>query len=144
MRILIAEDQELIRSSIRSLLARRPAWEICGEAVNGLEAVRFAKELRPDIILMDISMPIMDGLEATRQVIKDGHDSKILILTLHEGKSLVERARRMGARGYLLKSEAGHSLIKALERLDGGETFFDESEKQTDSNSSISGDPHFR
>ena len=124
MRILIAEDLEVIRSGIRSILARRPAWEICGEAVNGLEAVRLAKELRPDIIIMDIRMPIMNGLEATRQVIKDDPDSKVLMLTMHEAESLVETARRAGASGYVVKFQAARTLIHALERVHDGGTFF--------------------
>ena len=124
MRILIAEDHKVIRCGIRGILTRRPEWEICGEAVNGLEAVRLAKKLRPDIIIMDIGMPIMNGLEATRQVIKDDRDSKVLILTMHEAESLVETARRVGACGYLVKSQAGGNLIKALERVHSGGTFF--------------------
>jgi two-component system nitrate/nitrite response regulator NarL len=124
MRILIAEDHEVIRSGIRSILTQRPTWEICGEAVNGLEAVRLAGELRPDIIIMDIGMPMMNGLEATQQVIKDGRDSKVLILTMHEAESLAETARRVGACGYLVKSQAGSNLIKALEHVHRGGTFF--------------------
>jgi DNA-binding NarL/FixJ family response regulator len=124
MRILIAEDHEVIRSGIRGILAQRPAWEVCGEAVNGLEAVRLAKELRPDIIVMDIGMPVMNGLEATLQVMKDGN-SKVLILSLHEGKHLIETARRMGALGYVVKSQANRNLIKAMEYIHGGGMFFD-------------------
>jgi DNA-binding NarL/FixJ family response regulator len=124
MRILVAEDHEVIRRGIRSILTQRPAWGICGEAANGLDAVRPAKELLPDIIIMDIGMPIMNGLEATQQVIKDGRDSKVLILTMHEAESLVETARRIGACGYVVKSQAGRTLIHALEHVHGGGTFF--------------------
>jgi DNA-binding NarL/FixJ family response regulator len=130
MRILIAEDHETIRSGIRGILAQRPGWEVCGEAVNGLEAVRLAKELRPDIIVMDIGMPVMNGLEATQQVVKDGN-SKVLILTLYEGKSLIEKARRMGALGYVVKSQANRDLIKAIEHIRGGRMFFDSRSDET-------------
>ena len=124
MRILIAEDHEVTRSGIRSILAQRPIWEFCGEALNGLEAVRLAKELQPDIIIMDIGMPMMNGLEATQQVIRNNLGSKVLILTMHEAENLVETARRMGARGYVVKLQAGGNLIKALEHVHGGGTFF--------------------
>ena len=125
MRILIADDHELIRNGIRNLLAGLSKYEVCGEAVNGQEAVRLAKELRPDVIIMDMVMPLMNGLEATKHVIKDGCDARILIFTLHEAKSLAETARKAGARGFLPKSQVCHSLISALEQLHDGGTFFD-------------------
>jgi DNA-binding NarL/FixJ family response regulator len=124
MRILIADDHEVVRHGIRMVLEARPQWEVCGEALNGHEALRMAGELRPDIIIMDITMPVMSGLEAAEQVTKHSPDTKVLIFTMHESQTLPETVRRAGARGYLVKSQAARDLIKALECLDGGGTFF--------------------
>jgi DNA-binding NarL/FixJ family response regulator len=124
MRILIAEDHEVVRHGIRTVLEARPQWEVCGEAFNGHQALRMAGELLPDIIIMDITMPVMTGLEAAEQVTKYSPDTKVLIFTMHESQTLLEIVRRIGARGYLVKSRAGDDLITALECLDGGGTFF--------------------
>ena len=124
MRILIADDHEIVRQGIRMVLEARPLWKICGEALDGDEAFRMAGELRPDIVIMDITMPVMTGLEATEKLTKYGPETKVLIFTMHESQTLPDSVRRVGGRGYLVKSQAARDLIKALECLDRGGTFF--------------------
>jgi DNA-binding NarL/FixJ family response regulator len=134
MRILIADDYEGVRNGIRTVLETRPEWEVCGEAVNGQDAVRLARELSPDVIIMDIAMPVMSGLEATKQLTKHGcgTDTKVLIFTMEESQSLPEAVRRAGASGYVLKSQAARDLLNALDRVHGGGTFFDDGVKKAD------------
>lgn len=124
-RILIADDHEVVRQGIRAILQARPEWEICGEAVDGREAIRFAKQLNPDVIIMDITMPHLSGLEASQEISKLQLPSRVLIFTMHESKSLGPSVRRAGAHGYVVKSRAARDLIDALDRLLGGGTFFD-------------------
>jgi DNA-binding NarL/FixJ family response regulator len=124
-RILIADDHEVVRQGIRAILQARPDWEICGEAVDGREAIRFAKQLHPDVIIMDITMPHLSGLEASQEIAKLQLPSRVLIFTMHESKSLAPSVRRAGAHGYVVKSRAARDLIDALDRLLGGGTFFD-------------------
>ena len=123
-RILIADDHEVVRQGIRTILSARPEWEICGEAVNGQEAIRLAGELHPDAIIMDITMPVMSGLEAARQLSKDKAGAPILIFTMHESRSLAESVRETGARGFVFKSRAARDLIHALEILLGGGSYY--------------------
>jgi DNA-binding NarL/FixJ family response regulator len=123
-RILIADDHEVVRQGVRQILAARPEWEICGEAVNGQEAIQLAGELRPDVIIMDITMPVMSGLEAARKLSGDRNGPPILIFTMHESRSLAESVKEVGARGFVFKSRAARDLIKALETLLKGGTFF--------------------
>lgn len=124
VRILVADDHEVVRQGIRTILSTRPDWEICGEAVNGQEAIKLAEELRPDAIIMDITMPVMSGLEATRQITKDKSSAPILIFTMHESRSLADSVRETGARGFVFKSRAAHDLINALEVLLRNGTYF--------------------
>jgi DNA-binding NarL/FixJ family response regulator len=124
MRILIADDHEVVRQGIRMVLEARPQWEVCGEALDGGEALRMAGELRPDIIIMDITMPVMTGLEATAKLTQYRPETKVLIFTMHESRTLPDSVRRAGGRGYLVKSQAARDLIHALECLDRGGTFF--------------------
>jgi DNA-binding NarL/FixJ family response regulator len=125
-KILVADDHEVVRQGIRMILEARPDWEICGEAENGQEAIRLASELRPDIIIMDITMPVMSGLDAARELSKLRLPSRVLIFTMHESKSLDSSVRKVGADGYVVKSRASRDLIEALERLLGGGTFFND------------------
>jgi DNA-binding NarL/FixJ family response regulator len=138
MRILIADDHEVIRHGIRTILQTRPQWQICGEAMDGRLAVRLARELLPDVVIMDIVMPTMNGLQATERLIQEGCTSRVLILALDESQALRETARRAGARGYVAKSQAARSLIDALERVHAGGTFFDG--QKVDEQAEISGD----
>jgi DNA-binding NarL/FixJ family response regulator len=124
-RILIADDHEVVRQGIRAILQARADWEICGEAVDGREALRITKQLAPDVVIMDITMPHMSGLEAAQEIAKSGLPSRVLIFTMHDSKSLASSVQKAGAQGYVVKSRAARDLVDALERLLGGGTFFD-------------------
>jgi DNA-binding NarL/FixJ family response regulator len=124
-RILVADDHEVVRQGVRAILQARPEWEICGEAVDGREAIRLTKELRPDVVIMDITMPHMSGLEAAQEITRLELPSRVLIFTMHESKSLAPSVRKTGAQGYVVKSRAARDLIEALDRLLSGGTFFD-------------------
>jgi len=124
-KILVADDHEVVRQGIRTILQGRPDWEICGEAGNGEEAIRLVRQLRPDVVIMDITMPVMSGLEASRELARLQLPSRVLIFTMHESKSLGSSVRKAGAHGYVVKSRAARDLIEALDRLLGGGTFFD-------------------
>jgi DNA-binding NarL/FixJ family response regulator len=123
-RIFIADDHEVVRKGLISLLEAQPGWEVCGEAGDGREAVEKAAELKPDITILDIGMPGLNGLEATRQILKVNPDAKILILTLHDSDSVVREVLNAGARGFLLKSDAARDLVAAAEALRRDKTYF--------------------
>lgn len=124
-RLLIADDHEVVRQGVRAILQTRPEWQICGEAVDGRQAIKLTQELHPDIVIMDITMPLMSGLEASQEIARLQLPSRVLIFTMHESKSLAQSVRKAGAQGFVLKSRAARDLIEALERLLGGGTFFD-------------------
>jgi len=124
LRILIADDHEVARRGIRSLLEGHPGWEICGEAKDGREAVDLANGLKPDIFLLDIGMPNLNGLDAARQILALYPEARILILTIHDSEQVVREVLAAGARGFLLKSDAGRDLIAAVEALQNRRTFF--------------------
>lgn len=124
VKILVVDDHEVVHQGIRMILQARSDWEIVGEANNGAEAVEMARSLQPDVIIMDITMPVMNGLEATRQLTKMGLNSPVVIFTMHESQGLVESVQSAGGRGLVLKSRAAHDLIEALTRVIGGGTYF--------------------
>jgi DNA-binding NarL/FixJ family response regulator len=127
--IFIVDDHEVLREGIRSIISRaRPQWRICGEAANGPDAIDAANRLHPTIILLDVTMPGMSGLEAAARISKLGLPSQILIFTMHESGELANDARRCGARGYVGKSDAARHLILAIETLLSGGTFFGQPE----------------
>ncbi|MGA2149711.1 MAG: response regulator transcription factor [Bryobacteraceae bacterium] len=118
MRILLVDDHQVVRRGVAGLIVdARPDWEVCGEASTGREAVAAAASLRPDIVVMDISMPDMNGLEATREILKNSPDIEVLVLSMHESDQMVHDVLGAGARGYILKRDAGNDLITALEAL---------------------------
>lgn len=123
LRILIADDHELVRRGARELLSSRRGWTVVGEAANGREALEKAIELKPDVAVIDISMPDLDGVEVARQIREAVPDTKVLVLTMHESEQMVRRALDAGARGYLLKSDLADSLIKAVKAVAHGKRF---------------------
>lgn len=124
--ILIADDHAVVRRGLRSLLETQAGWTVCGEARNGREAVQKAERLKPDLAILDISMPELNGLEATVQVLKAVPNVHVLILTMHSSEELREAAVKAGAQGYVLKSEAERDLLAAVYALAQGNTFFGE------------------
>ncbi len=124
VRILIADEHDLVRRGLRAILETHPGWKVCGEAVTGQEAVEKTKRLRPDIVVMDISMPDLNGLEATRQIVRAVPKTEVLILTAQESQQLVREVLEAGAHGYVLKSDKEPALLAAVEALSRHETFF--------------------
>ena len=124
LRILIADDHEVARHGIRALLEGHAGWDVCAEAKDGREAVEFASTMSPDLILLDIGMPNLNGLEAARQILASSPETPILILTMHDSEQVVREVLRAGARGFLLKSDAGRDLVAAVEALQMKRTFF--------------------
>jgi DNA-binding NarL/FixJ family response regulator len=124
LRILIADDHEIARQGIRSLLEDHAGWEVCAEARDGREAVAFANELNPDVLLLDIGMPNLNGLDAARQILTTNPGARILILTVHDSEQVVREVLATGARGFLLKSDAGRDLVAAVEAVQNRRTFF--------------------
>jgi DNA-binding NarL/FixJ family response regulator len=124
-RILLVNDHHVVRRGVAGVIGdARPEWEVCGEASTGREAVAAAARLRPDIVVMDISMPDMNGLEATREILKNNPGTEVLILSVHESEQMVHGILSAGARGYLLKQDAGTDLIAALEALRQHKLYF--------------------
>ncbi len=133
MRILVADDHEVIRKGVRALLTAGPGCEICGEAVDGQDAVEKAHQLQPDLIIMDVSMPKLNGLEATRMIRRSLPSTQILILTQHDSQEMMRQALNAGARGFVVKSSVAHDLLNAVEAARRGESFFDSAAVPQDS-----------
>jgi DNA-binding NarL/FixJ family response regulator len=123
-RILIADDHEVVRSGIRAVIEARSDWIVSGEATDGEQAVAFALKTSPDIVIVDYSMPLMNGLEVCRRIKSLGLPSKVLLLTMHEDEEILTEALLTGARGFLLKSDASKHLISAIEALLEGRPYF--------------------
>ena len=117
VRILIVDDHELVRRGLRSILVTRPEWEICGEAADGSNAIEKARELKPDVVLLDITMPHMNGLDAARIIRRDVPRAKVIILSQHDESEMRARALEAGAQGYISKSHAAHQLLIAIDSL---------------------------
>jgi DNA-binding NarL/FixJ family response regulator len=124
IRILLADDHDVMRSGLRTILEAYNGWQVCGEAREGHEAVRLALELKPDIAVIDLAMPGLDGLEVTRQIKKELPRTEVLIFTMHETENMIRAVIAAGARGYVLKSDAGLKLIEAVEALSRHEPYF--------------------
>ena len=124
VRILIADDHEIFRRGLAAELAQVAGWVVAAQAANGRQAVEMAVDIKPDIVVMDLTMPELHGLEAARRIIAADPAAKILILTAHESEQLVREVLSAGARGYVLKSDAGRILVAALQELLEGRMFF--------------------
>jgi DNA-binding NarL/FixJ family response regulator len=123
-RILIADDHEIVRRGLRSIVEGQGDLEITGEALTGREAIEQVRRLKPDLVIMDIGMPELNGLDATRHILKEFPSTEILILTMHESEQLIREVLDVGARGYMLKSDAGRDLMAAIESLRRHKPFF--------------------
>jgi DNA-binding NarL/FixJ family response regulator len=123
LRILIADDHGLVRRGAGAVLRSQRGWRVVGEAANGREALEKAIKLKPDVAILDISMPELDGVEATRQILEAVPDTRVLVLTMHESDQMVRRALAAGARGYLLKSDLTECLAKAVKAIVDGKRF---------------------
>lgn len=123
-RVLIADDHDVVRRGLRALLESENGFEVCGEAIDGREAVRKAKQLTPDIAVIDISMPVLNGIEAVGQIRAASPRTEVVIISMHESEDLLRDALKAGARGYVLKSAAGRDLLAAVTALREGKPFF--------------------
>lgn len=124
LRILVADDHEVVRRGLCALLASHAGWEVCGEASDGREAVEKVKQIKPDIVILDIGMPNLNGLAATRQILRNDARQKVIILTVTDSEQVIRDVLDAGARGFVLKSDAARDLIAAVEALQRDRTFF--------------------
>jgi DNA-binding NarL/FixJ family response regulator len=123
-RILVADDHEVVRRGLCALLRNQPDWDVCGEAKDGRDAVEKVLALKPEVVILDIGMPNLNGLEATRQILKANPQVKVLILTLHDSDQVVQEVLNAGARGFLLKTDAARDLVAAVEALRRNKIYF--------------------
>lgn len=123
-KILLADDHEVVRAGLRALLEEQNGWEVVAEAADGRDAVEKATKLKPDVVVIDIAMPSLNGLEAVRQIVKSVPNAKVLVLTMYDSDPLIQQVLQAGARGYLLKSDAGRDLVSAIDALRRNKTFF--------------------
>lgn len=117
VRILVADDHQVVRTGLRALLESKSGWQVCAEAANGREAVEKAGQLKPDVAVLDIGMPLLNGVEATRQIRKLSPQTEILILTMHDSELLIQEVLGAGALGYILKDDADRNLVAAVDAL---------------------------
>jgi DNA-binding NarL/FixJ family response regulator len=117
LRILVADDHDVVRTGLRTLLESRKGWLVCAEAVNGRDAVEKARECKPDVAVLDIGMPLLNGVEATRQIRKLSPATEILILTMHDSEMMIQSVLEAGARGYIVKDDAGRNLLAAVDAV---------------------------
>jgi DNA-binding NarL/FixJ family response regulator len=138
-RILIADDHEIVRQGLRTLLDAHPGWEICGEAKDGLDAIKKAELLNPDLIALDIGMPQLNGLDAARQILRANPKIKILFLTIYDTDHAAKSAIQIGAKGLILKSDAARELVVAVEAIQKNLSYFNARTKQVVQESDLRG-----
>jgi DNA-binding NarL/FixJ family response regulator len=124
LRILLADDHEIVRRGLCSLLQKHDGWEVCGEASDGAEAIAMAQQLKPDVIIVDIGMPRLNGLDTTRQLLQMDPRFKVIVLTITDSDQIIREALNAGARGFILKSDAARDLVSAVEALQSKRMFF--------------------
>jgi two-component system response regulator NreC len=123
LRVLLAEDHPIIRKSVRQILAAHPRFEVCGEAENGAQAIEEAERLKPDVVVLNITMPVLDGIAAAREIKAKLPESAIVILSSHADKRFIAQAKKSGARAYVAKTKAGEALVTAIEAAVTGGDF---------------------
>jgi DNA-binding NarL/FixJ family response regulator len=133
-RILVVDDHDVVRQGVRLILRSRPDWNVVDEASNGIEAVEKIKTQKPDLVILDISMPEKDGLEVIRDVKASGSKSKILVLSMHNAKELVTKVRGLGASGYIVKTNAAQDLIRAIDDIFADGMFFPDAASKPSTN----------
>jgi DNA-binding NarL/FixJ family response regulator len=124
LRILIADDHNLVRRGLKALIESRPGWQVCGEAHTGREAAAKAEQMKPDVVILDISMPGLNGVEAARRIRKSSPNTEILILSVHYSDQLIRDILEAGARGYVMKSDSDRDLIVAVQAMADHKPFF--------------------
>jgi DNA-binding NarL/FixJ family response regulator len=124
LRILLADDHTVVRQGLRKVLEERPDWEVVAEAGDGREAVRQAEQLKPDVAIVDIGMPLLNGVETTRQIVKRSPATRVLVLTMYSDEAYVNQVLQAGATGYLLKDSADVDLVQAVGAVSQGKSFF--------------------
>ena len=124
VRVLLADDHTIMRSGLRAVIERQPGWTVVGEAADGRQAVRLVEENAADIIVMDIAMPALNGIDAAQQIVRSNPKTAVIILSMHSDESYVLRALRAGARAYLLKDSAEADLVRAIQAVISGKSFF--------------------
>ena len=139
LKILVADDHDVVRRGIRALLEDQPGWEVCAEATNGRQAVEKVKQLKPDVVVLDVTMPELNGLEAARQIRKLFPNVEVLILTMHDSEQVAQEVIKTGARGYILKSDAGRDLVTAVQAVSRHKNFFTNRVSQMVSDSQLRG-----
>jgi two-component system, NarL family, response regulator NreC len=124
IRILLADDHTVVRQGLRKVLEERPDWEVVAEAGDGREAVRLAEQHKPDVAILDVAMPLLNGIEATRQIVRKMPNTRVLVLSMHADEAYVTQILQAGATGYLLKDSADVDLLQAVEEVAQGKSFF--------------------
>jgi DNA-binding NarL/FixJ family response regulator len=124
LRLVLADDHALLRHGLRKILEERPEWQVVGEAGDGREFIRIMLEERPDVAIADIGMPLLNGIDATRQIVQRWPEARVLMLSMHKDEAYVARAFQAGVKGYLLKDSVGADLIRAVEAVAQGQPFF--------------------
>lgn len=124
LRILVADDHDVVRRGLRAILEAEPGWEVVADVANGRSAVERGRELKPDVAVVDISMPELSGFEATRRLLAASPETRVVILSMHESDEVIREVVKAGARGYVLKGDAGRDLVAALRAVAAGRSFF--------------------
>lgn len=124
LRLLLGDDHTLVRHGLRKILEERPDWEVVAEVGNGREAIRKVAALKPDVAILDIGMPLLNGIDATRQIVRRVPETRVLMLSMHSDEAYVTRALQAGVTGYMLKDSASSDLLKGIESVAAGHAFF--------------------